>query len=229
MKIYVYSDESGVFDKIHNDYFVFAGIIIIGDNDKIKWSNKYISAEKNIKHNYQSGTEIKACRATNNDKRKLFNAMKECYKFCAIINQKNVHDKIFADKKSKQRYLDYVYKIAIKRALKDLISKGILNEHDPIKIYFNVDQHSTATDGRYELREALEQELKIGTTNYKYMTYYPPIFANIKELNLNYCNSEKQCLIRASDIIANRIYYCVTNSKNKNLREINNLNINYFP
>jgi len=47
MKIYVYSDESGVFDKIHNDYFVFAGIIIIGDNDKIKWSNKYISAEKN--------------------------------------------------------------------------------------------------------------------------------------------------------------------------------------
>lgn len=27
MNIYIYSDESGVFDKEHNDYFVFGGLI----------------------------------------------------------------------------------------------------------------------------------------------------------------------------------------------------------
>lgn len=29
MNIYIYSDESGVFDKINNDTYVFAGIIVI--------------------------------------------------------------------------------------------------------------------------------------------------------------------------------------------------------
>ena len=30
MNIYIYSDESGVFDKEHNDYFVFGGLILLG-------------------------------------------------------------------------------------------------------------------------------------------------------------------------------------------------------
>ena len=30
MNIYIYSDESGVFDKEHNDYFVFGGLIFLG-------------------------------------------------------------------------------------------------------------------------------------------------------------------------------------------------------
>ena len=28
MEIYVYSDESGVFDKVHNELFVFGGLIL---------------------------------------------------------------------------------------------------------------------------------------------------------------------------------------------------------
>lgn len=30
MDIFVYSDESGVFDVKHNDYFVFGGLILLG-------------------------------------------------------------------------------------------------------------------------------------------------------------------------------------------------------
>ncbi len=38
MNIYVYSDESGVFDKEHNDCFVFGGLILLGTEDKVaKW------------------------------------------------------------------------------------------------------------------------------------------------------------------------------------------------
>ena len=46
MNIYVYSDESGVFDKVHNDIFVFEGIIILGTDEKAVWSRKYSNVEK---------------------------------------------------------------------------------------------------------------------------------------------------------------------------------------
>lgn len=34
MDVYVYSDESGVFDSVHNDYFVFGGIIFFDKKNK---------------------------------------------------------------------------------------------------------------------------------------------------------------------------------------------------
>ena len=30
--VYVYSDESGVFDKKHKDYFVYVGIVVVGQD-----------------------------------------------------------------------------------------------------------------------------------------------------------------------------------------------------
>ena len=43
MNLYIYSDESGVFDKAHNNYFVFGGIICIDNNEKEMLSRKYSS------------------------------------------------------------------------------------------------------------------------------------------------------------------------------------------
>lgn len=34
MNLFIYSDESGVFDNNHNDYFVFGGIICFGKEEK---------------------------------------------------------------------------------------------------------------------------------------------------------------------------------------------------
>ena len=33
-ELYVYSDESGVFDKIHNDVYVFGGLILLGKDKR---------------------------------------------------------------------------------------------------------------------------------------------------------------------------------------------------
>ena len=71
-------------------------------------------------------------------------------------------------------------------------------------------EHTTATNGRYELREALEQELKTGTYNMDYSLFFPPIFTNLKSVQLTFCDSKTTTLVRAADIIANRLYYCVT-------------------
>ena len=70
-----------------------------------------------------------------------------------------------------------------------------------------VDEHTTATDGLYELREGLLEEFKNGTFNFKYDKFFPPLFPQMNNVDVCYCNSEKQALIRASDIVANRVYY----------------------
>lgn len=231
MNIYVYSDESGVFDKEHNDYFVFGGLILLGIEDKENWSRKYSSVEKSLRINkgVAADYELKATHITNKEKGKLFRSLNGCYKFGVIVRQKNVLDRIFLSKKDKQRYLDYAYKIAVKRAFENLMHNRVINSDEVKRIYFFVDEHTTATNGRYELHEALEQEFKLGTYNYKYDTYYPPIFKCMKDVQLEYCNSKSKLLVRAADIVANKIYYLAKNDMGKEISEIYNMNVIYLP
>ena len=214
MELYVYSDESGVFDKEHNDIFVYGGVILLNKSDCDIASRKYLNAEKTIRTGkYNSKLELKACKITNREKGKLYRSLNHIIKFGGVINQKNVLNQIFKSKKDKQRYLDYAYKISLKKAFQKMINDDIISLDNIDSILVFNDEHSTATNGRYELREGLEQEFKLGTYNMKYDKFYPPIFPNLKSINLSFCNSEKQPLIRASDIIANRIFYAATSGK----------------
>lgn len=77
-------------------------------------------------------------------------------------------------------------------------------------MYVFVDEHTTATNGIYELREGLEQEFKSGTYNMSYDKFFPPLFRKLKSLDLKYCNSATTPLIRAADIVANKLYYLAT-------------------
>lgn len=117
MNIFVYSDESGVFDVKHNKYYVYGGLIFLDKESRDRYSRKYLNVERTIRENgdYKSNSEIKASIIKNKEKNKLFKSLNDCYKFGAVIDQNRVHKKIFEDKKSKQRYLDYVYKIGLKK------------------------------------------------------------------------------------------------------------------
>lgn len=209
MNIFVYSDESGVFDKFHNEVFVFGGVIFLSKEDKDLASRKYIRAEKTLRANgeHESKQELKACKITHKEKSKLYRSLNSVIKFGAIIDQKKILDKIMLDKKSKQRYLDFAYKIALKRAFENMIKSKMINSQEVDNLYVFVDEHTTATNGKYELREALEQELKNGTWNFEYQIYYAPVFPNLKSLELKFCNSESTTLVRAADIVANKLYY----------------------
>lgn len=231
MNIYVYSDESGVFDKEHNDYFVFGGLILLGTEEKENWSRKYSSVEKVLRNNkgVAADYELKATQITNAEKGKLFRSLNGCYKFGVVIREKSVLDRIYQSKKDKQRYLDYAYKIAVKRAFESLIHDDTINPDEIERIYFYVDEHTTATNGRYELQEALEQEFKLGTYNYRYDTYYPPIFSKMKAVHLLFCNSASKLLVRAADIVANKIYFLARNEKSEDIRNIQNMHVIYLP
>jgi len=209
MDIYIYSDESGVFDKAHNRYFVFGGIVFLSKDKRDECARKYTKAENDVKasRKMKKTQEVKASTIENKYKNKLFRALNNQYRFGVIIDQQKVLDRIFTSKKDKQRYQDYAYKIAVKRLLQKLIQEGTIIPDEVETLTFYVDEHTTATNGCYELREGLEQEFKNGTYNYQFSRFFPPIFPALKSVNLHYCNSGKKTLIRAADIVANNIYY----------------------
>ena len=231
MNIYIYSDESGVFDKVHNDIFVFGGLILLGTEEKNVASRKYAHSEKVIRKNdnIEGPYELKATHITNKEKGSLFRSLNGYHKFGVVVREKDVLDRIYQSKKDKQRYLDYVYKIAVKRAFEDLIDRKVIDPDVVERMYFFVDEHTTATNGRYELRESLEQEFKNGTYNGKYSKFYEPIFTHLQTVNLEYCNSAKKLLVRGADIIANRIYYLEESQQENKISKIQNIHVIELP
>lgn len=220
MNIWIYSDESGVFDKAHNEYFVYGGVVFFDKDTKDVCNRKYLHAERSIRENCRkySGKELKACLIESKHKAKLFRSLNEYIKFGIVINQQKILDRIFTGKKDKQRYLDYAYKIGIKRLFLNMIDEGRLNPLDIDNLLFFVDEHTTATNGHYELKDGLEEEFKRGTYNFCYNKFYPPIFPEMRGgVSLNFCNSNNSPLIRASDIVANQVYY---RTVNRSLHEI---------
>lgn len=230
MNIFVYSDESGVFDKKHNDIFIFAGLIFLSKDEKENFNRKYKNAEDRIRNNnkYANNEELKGNKLKNKEKYSLYRAMNNCYKFVCVIEQQKVLDRIFNSKKDKQRYLDYAYKIAVKNAFNEMIYNRIINQEDIKRIYFFCDEHTTATNGRYELQESLEAEFKKGTYNRDYSIFHPPLFSNLQTVEVKFCNSMKQRLIRAADIIANKMYSQATKNR-KNLIKKDKLYIKHLP
>lgn len=212
MNLFVYGDESGVFDKAHNDLFVFGGLIFLDKESKDTAYRKYISAERKIAPQYgvsdKRRGELKACRISNKHKAGLFRSTNGLIRYAIVIDQNRVVERIFDNKKSKQRYLDFAYKVGLKRIFERLIGDGLVDPGDIDSIYIRFDEHTTATDGRYELREGIEEEFKHGTVNYAYNTFHEPLFPNMRGgVFLDFKDSRDDALIRASDIIANRAFF----------------------
>lgn len=128
-------------------------------------------------------------------------------RFALFVEQKEIFSKIFDNKKTKQRYLDYMFKIGFKRFLVQLDNQCKLRLKEINNIYIFMDEHSTATNGKYELKESLLTEYKHGTFKYDYSDLiYPPITVNLNSVHVTYLDSKNSKHIRAADIIANKIY-----------------------
>ncbi|WP_051109811.1 DUF3800 domain-containing protein [Gleimia europaea] len=220
MTVFIYADESGVFDQANNELFVFGGLVFLSRDERDRAARMYRSAERSLgaKAGRTARGELKATTLSNKDKGKMFRSLNSVHKFAAIVDQTRVHPEIYKHKKSKQRYLDFVFKIAVKRELEHLRDARVLATDYAGAIDVRMDEHTTATDGRYELREALEMELKIGTYNQDWDRFFPPVFPNLSDVRFCLRDSIQDPLIRAADIVANRVYYlarsnqCVTNN-----------------
>ncbi len=220
MNLYIYSDESGVFDKVHNDYFVFGAVIFLSSKKRLKANNSYLKVENRIKNKYNNkNAEMKGNFVSVKHKRELFQSLNKAIKVGAVIYQDEILDEIFAHKKVKQRYLDFVYKVMIKKALVELDKKGVLSLADIENINFYCDEHTTATGGESELKEYLTSDFKYGSFNGTFTQFFKPICPNLENLNLQFYDSKKITLVRAADIIANRIYHHALENTLENIED----------
>ena len=97
VNIFVYSDESGVFDKLHNDLFVFGGAVFLSKEERDICGRKYIAAERVIREreHFDLVSEVKATTISNTNKGKLYRSINQIEKFGVVINEKKVLDSIF--------------------------------------------------------------------------------------------------------------------------------------
>ena len=220
MNIFIYGDESGVFDKKHHDYFVLGGLIFFEKSQRDNLTRRYLGLERTILNeqaNSDNSKELKAYNLKNKDKRRLLGLTKDCTRYAFIIDLPRVHETLFNNRKSKQRFQDYVYKVGLKKVFQNRIKSHRLTPQEVENVYIKFDEHTTATNGRYELKEAIEQEFKYGTYNQNYSCYFPPIFPHIKSVNLEFKDSRAEALIRASDICANFALRCIKDGDSQKL------------
>lgn len=231
MDLYVYSDESGVFDQANQNHFVFGGVIFLSSREKELACRRYQSVEENIRMRrpeFRDGQEIKASNVGRKEKGSIYRSMNPWLKFGVVMHLKRLNPCIFSNKRSKQRYMDYAYKIGLKYVLAELIRKKTIDPKNVRQIHVYCDEHSTATNGLYEMREALLSEFKYGTFNYTYDCFFEPLFPNVINVEVDFCSSASTTLVRPADIVANHIYNAVRRGDNAN-EQGRNLYVKYLP
>lgn len=204
---------------------IYAGLVFISKSEKDKFITQYKSIVQNIKCKYCS-TNISDCTNTNNcpelkhnmlkpkHLRQLMNYIKKYSILCCIINNEKIYPNIKEDTASRGRFLDYALKLLIKQTIKGLIKEGKIDPHKPIKLILNIDEQTTKTNGYYNLRDGIIEELKYGIVNYNYSFFHTPIVFSDLEVNVCYQKSEKSYLIQASDLVAGSVRRLYLNNIN---------------
>lgn len=220
--VYFFFDDSGVLHKNESSgFFVYAGYVFTGRKDVDNAKRKYIAANKKIKQATRIDSELKAAVLSNQYKRSLFNSIRNYDSVSVAVEICRVYDYILDDKKSRCRYKDYILKRCVKRKLLHLINNGVLNSHDDINLWINIDEQLTATNGYYDLRDSIREELQHGIKNFDYGFTHEKVFHGKVTVDIKYCESKTNYLIQASDIIANRIWTSYRLDKPE-LRDISN-------
>lgn len=148
------------------------------------------------------------------------NYIKKYSILCCLINNDKIYPSIKENTASRGRFLDYSLKLLIKQTISELIKENFINSNLPTKLVLNIDEQTTKTNGYYNLKESIIEELKYGIYNFNYSTVYPPILNNDLDVRICYQKSEKSYLIQASDLIAGTIRRTYLNNIN-NITEFN--------
>lgn len=195
---------------------IYAGLVFTSKKEKDKFITQYRSIVNNIRCKYCS-QDISTCSSNkscpelkhNNLKpqhnRQLMNYIKKYSVVCCVINNDKVYPNIKSDTASRGRFLDYALKLLIKETFKGLIRQKLIDPNKPVKLVLNIDEQTTKSNGYYNLKDSIMEELKYGIFNFNYSTTYKPILNDSLEIVLHYQKSDKSYLIQASDLVAGTI------------------------
>lgn len=213
--IYINIDDSGKLvdsEKVS----VYAGLVFMSKKEKDKFITQYRSIVQSIKCKYckknvatcksnKSCPELKHNMLKPKHNRQLMNYIKKYPILCCIINNDKVYPNIKSNTASRGRFLDYSLKLLIKQTIRSMIKEERINPNMPIKLVINIDEQTTKTNGYYNLRDGIIEELKYGIFNYNYGFFNTPIVNSDLEVSVCYQNSEKSYLIQAADLVAGTV------------------------
>lgn len=208
-KIYINLDDSGKLTP-KEQISVYGGVVFFSKKEKDKFITQYRSIIEDIKCKYCSNSdncnkkcpEIKNTNIKPSDKRRIMNYLKKYYTVGLIIKNDNVYDHIKTNKAAKGRFTDYSIRRMIKELINELIRLNMINPNLPLELIINIDEQSTKSNGYYNLRDGLLEELKYGISNYNYSKTLKPIIFSELSINISYQDSGKNHLVQAADLIA---------------------------
>jgi len=210
--IYICLDDSGKLSK-NEKYSIYGGLIFFSKNERDKFITQYRQIIDELKCTYckqkkacnNNCPELKCYNLKPTHRRRMINYIKKYFVISTIINNNKVYPHILENKLSKGRYLDYCVRRLIKEALKKLIKLGKINSKLPLNIILEIDQQTTKSNGYYELKEGLVEELTHGITNFNYALQVSPILHNKLNIDLSYKDSVFCFPIQAADLVAGSV------------------------
>lgn len=213
--VYINIDDSG---KLVNTQKVaiYAGLVFTDKHEKDKFITQYRSIVNEMKCKYckdeinecsgsKNCPELKHNMLKNSDNRRLMNYVKKYSILCCVINNDKVYKTIKEDTASRGRFLDFALKLLIKNTIKALIKEQKIDPNLPVRIIINIDEQPTKSNGYYDLKSGIIEELQHGIYNYNYSVMFEPILQNLTDVALNYQKSDKSFLIQASDLVAGTV------------------------
>jgi len=210
-EIYINLDDSGKLTT-NEKISVYGGLVFLSKKEKDKFITQYRSIINNIKCDYCKSEEcdhicpeIKNTNIKIKDKRRVMNYIKKYYVVGLVIKNDMVYDYIMESKAARGRYVDYAIRRMIKEMIKSLIKSNSINPYKPIRLIINIDQQSTKSNGYYNLKEGLMEELKHGIMNYNYSTKINPIVFSDLEIRVTYQESSRSYVVQAADLLAGTI------------------------
>jgi len=222
--IYINLDDSGKLTR-KEKVSVYGGIVFLSKEERDKFIVQYRKIINEIKCKYcnkdkencsNNCPEIKNTNIKKTDKRRIMNYIKKYYVISLIVENNKVYDYIIKNKASKGRYIDFTLRVLIKKAIEELIKIGKIDPNKPLKIILNIDEQSTKSNGYYNLKDSIYEELVHGIYNYNYDKSFKPILNNGLDLNISYQDSGKSYAVQGADLIAGTIRRkAINNSENK--------------
>lgn len=210
--IFMAIDDSGQLSKRDN-IMTFGGIILPNIEIKKKFISEYSIIVKQLRKKYpKKYKELKYSNTKSKDRLLILNYLKNYLTFCCIIDNRKIYKSIFNKSKSKGRYLDYAIKIMIKNTIKNLIKENLINPFNNIELIISIDENNYKSNGYYNLKESIYEELKFGMSNIRNNIKFKNIIYGNLEIILNYEKSHLCYLVQSADIIAGYVRNNINNN-----------------
>lgn len=208
-------DDSGKLNSNENSC-IYGGLFFYSNKDYINFINKYKSIIDSIKCFYcskditncgQYCVEIKGTsKLKPKDKRRLFNLLKKQNNYGVFINNNRVYDKIMSDKAARGRYSDYAQKRIVKEIVLYSIQNKSIDSNKELSLNIKIDEAKTKSNGYYNLKDSIYEELVNGIINYDYSTIHKPLLTNGLKIKVKTFNSKYNFGIQGADIISHYLH-----------------------